>query len=105
MIQCQDCEFFEQNTKGGFGFKCDPFRNIKEPSCLTKWQLIKIEQMVQAYQATLDYYRRLAPMQEKMFRVMEREMDDLDESENWKLVEDDDDEDGYDEEDRGDRPT
>ena len=104
MIQCQDCEFFDQNDNGGFAFKCDPFRNVKEPSCLIKWQLIKIEQMVQAYQATLDYYRRLAPMQEKMFRVMEREMDDLNESENWKVAEDDD-EDGYDDEDHWDRPT
>ncbi|MFW6153680.1 MAG: hypothetical protein ACOC95_00510 [Planctomycetota bacterium] len=110
MIQCQDCEFFEQNSKGGFAFKCDPFHNIKEPSCLIKWQLIKIEQMVQAYQATLDYYQRLAPMQEKMFRVMEREMDDLNESENWKIADDDDDddddddEDGYDDEAPWDRP-
>ncbi|NLF30310.1 MAG: hypothetical protein GX591_05405 [Planctomycetes bacterium] len=107
MIQCQDCEFFEHNAKGGFGFKCDPFRTIKEPECLTKWQLIKIEQMVQAYQATLDYYRRLAPLQEKMFRVMEREMDDLNESENWKLADDEEeDDDGpYDDEDRWGRPT
>lgn len=104
MIQCEDCEFFERNPNGGFNLKCDPFRNVKEPSCLIKWQLMKIEQMVQAYQATLDYYRRLAPMQEKMFRVMEREIDDLDESESWKL-DDDDDEESYDDGDGWGRPT
>jgi len=91
MIQCRDCELFERDASGRFAFKCDPFTNIKEPECLTKWQLIKIDQMVHAYQATLDYYRRLAPMQEKMFRVMEREMDEMDESEKWKVDDEEDD--------------
>ena len=90
MIQCRDCELFQSDASGRVGFKCDPFNNVKEPECITKWQLIKIDQMVKAYQATLDYYRRLAPMQEKMFRVMEREMGDIDESEKWKVDDEDD---------------
>ena len=92
MIQCHECEFFQNDDSGRMRFRCDPFTNIKEPSCVTKWQLIKIDQMVQAYQATIKYYERLAPMQEKMFKVMEREMDDLDESGKWKVDEEDDDE-------------
>jgi hypothetical protein len=46
---------------------------------------------VAAYQATLEYYRRLAPMQEMMFKVMQRELNDMDESDRWKIQEDDED--------------
>jgi len=85
MIQCQDCEFFHRAQNGEVGFSCDPFKNIKEPECLAKWQLLKTNQMVASYQATLSYYQKLAPMQEKMFKVMEREIDDLSESDKWKV--------------------
>jgi len=91
MIQCQDCEFFHRNERGEISFSCDPFRNIKEPYCLMKWQLIKINQMVASYQATLEYYRKLAPLQEKMFKVMEQEIDEMNEAEKWKLSEEDED--------------
>jgi hypothetical protein len=53
--------------------------------------------MVRAYQATLDIYRRLAPMQEKMFRHMEREIEDVEESDRWKYGYDDEFEDDDDE--------
>ncbi len=88
MIRCQDCEFFHRDEAGRITFSCDPFANIKEPECLTKWQLIKLDQMVQAYSSTMEFYRRFAPMQEKMFKVMEREIDDMDESDRWKQDED-----------------
>ena len=88
MIQCKDCEFFHQGKEGDVAFSCDPFVSIKEPECLTKWQVIKLNQMVVTYQATLEYYRKLAPMQEKMFKVMEREIDDMNESEKWKVDDD-----------------
>ncbi|GAG85521.1 unnamed protein product, partial [marine sediment metagenome] len=39
------------------------------------------------------FYQKIAPMQEKMFRVIEREVEDLDESERWKIAEDDEDDD------------
>jgi hypothetical protein len=86
MIQCKDCEFFHRADSGEITFACDPFHNIKEEQCLVKWQLIKINQMVTSYQATLEYYRKLAPMQEKMFKVMERELDDVNEAEKWKIA-------------------
>ena len=97
MIQCQDCEHYHKGANGEISFGCDPFSTIKEPECLQKWQLIKINQMVASYQATLEYYRKLAPMQEKMFKVVERELDDMNEGEKWK-VEDDDEENEDDEE-------
>jgi hypothetical protein len=90
MIQCSECEFFHKDPSGEISFSCDPFTNVKEPECLAKWQLIKINQMVATYQATLRYYQRLAPMQEKMFKVVERELDDMNEAEQWKLDEDED---------------
>jgi len=87
MIQCKDCEFFSKAASGELGFSCDPFNNVKEPECLVKWQLLKLNQMVANYQAMLDYYRKLSPLQEKMFKVMERELDDIDESDRWKVDE------------------
>ena len=101
MIQCKDCEFFHRDEAGNVSFDCDPFGSIKEPECLAKWQFIKTGQLVAAYQATLNYYRKLAPMQEKMFKVMERELDDISEADKWKV--DDDEEDLGDESDW--RPT
>ena len=84
MIQCKDCEHFKRGENGEISFSCDPFGTIKEPECLHKWQLIKINQMVAGYQATLRYYERFAPMQEKMFKLMETEIDEMSESEKWK---------------------
>ena len=88
MIQCEQCEFFHRGPAGQAAFSCDPFSTIKEPECLAKWQLAKVTQLVAAYQATLDYYRKLAPMQEKMFKVMEREIDDISEADQWKVDDD-----------------
>lgn len=85
MIQCKDCEFFKKGPDGEFAFDCDPFSTIKEPECLQKWTLIKINQLVASYQTTLNYYQKLAPMQEKMFKYMEQEIDEMSESEKWKL--------------------
>lgn len=91
MIHCRDCEHFVQGPDGQVAFRCNPFTNIKEPECLIKWQLIKLDTMVRAYQATLEMYRRLAPLQEKMMRHMEREIDEMEESERWKYDYDPDD--------------
>ena len=90
MIQCQGCEHFRRDERGQLSLSCDPFGTIKEPECLVKWQLIKINQMVEAYQSMLHYYEKLAPMQDKLFKAMERELDDLDESEKWKIDDKDD---------------
>ena len=102
MIQCKDCEFFRRSPTGEIALACDPFSTIKEPECLVKWQLIKINQMVGSYQATLEYYRKLAPMQEKMFRVMERELDDINEGDKWKVPDEDQESNGDQEQEWGD---
>ena len=92
MIQCSECEHFVRGPGGQIRFTCDPFSNIKEPQCLMKWQLIKIDMMVQAYQATVAMYKKLAPMQERMLRQMEQEMGEVDEADRWKYGLDDEDE-------------
>lgn len=99
MLQCTDCEYCVRSPDGQIGFTCNPLSTVKEPECLTKWQLFKldamgakIELMVRAYQATVDMYKRLAPLQEKMFRQMQREIDDIDEADSWKQNEEQDDE-------------
>lgn len=101
MIQCSECEHFVRGPDGQMTFKCDPLGNIKEPECLIKWQILraaelgqKMDRMVAAYEATLEIYKRFAPLQEKMFRHLEREIDEADEADSWKQEEDDDDEPG-----------
>ncbi|MFO0972664.1 MAG: hypothetical protein U1A27_04370 [Phycisphaerae bacterium] len=57
-----------------------------------KWQILrqtelsqKVDRLVAAYEATVQMYRRLAPLQEKMFRHMQREIDDVEEADRWKI--------------------
>ncbi|MFW6132962.1 MAG: hypothetical protein ACOC8F_03635 [Planctomycetota bacterium] len=95
MIHCENCQYFHRDESGHVSFTCDPFSSIVEPECLMKWQLLKTNQLVSGYQAMLNYYRKLAPMQEKMMQFMEREIDDMNESEKWK-VDDEEDEDNDD---------
>ncbi|MFQ5491709.1 MAG: hypothetical protein ACE5GE_13405 [Phycisphaerae bacterium] len=93
MMQCADCEFFSVGPDGRPDPRCDPFSTIKEPECLTKLQFIKLDRMVRAYEATLEMYERLAPLQERMFRHMEQELDEADEADAWKYSGEDDDDD------------
>ena len=92
MIQCKDCELFSEDEQGHMQFQCDPFHNVKEPECLMKWLLLRMEVMVRSYQATVQFYRRLAPLQERIFKYMKREMDDVDESDKWKFSAEEEDE-------------
>ena len=93
MLQCKNCEFYSESTDGKPRLLCNPYGNIKEPECLAKWQLLKLETLVGAYTATLEMYERLAPLQEKMFRHMEREIDEAEQADSWKYDEDDEDDD------------
>jgi hypothetical protein len=95
MIQCKDCQLCEIGADGRRTFKCDPFSNIIEPECIAKWQLIRLDMLVASYQSMLSWYEKMAPMQDKMFKFMKREIDDMDESDSWKADEDEgQDEDG-----------
>ena len=91
MLQCKDCEYYGERADGSPHFLCDPFSTVKEPDCLVKWQLVELRLIGQSHQATLDMYRRFAPLQEKLFTQMEREIDEVNEADNWKFVSDDDD--------------
>lgn len=91
MLQCQSCEFFQRDLDGSPLLTCNPFGNIKEPECLLKWQLAQLSVIAKSHQATLDMYKRLAPLQEKMFQHMEREIDETEEADRWKLGEDEED--------------
>jgi hypothetical protein len=85
MIQCKDCEFCEISPDGRRTFKCDPFTNIKEPECIAKWQLIRLDMLVASYKGMLKWYEKLAPLLDKIFKYMKREIEDINESEQWKL--------------------
>ncbi len=89
MIQCKECEFCEIGANGHKTFKCDPFSNIKEAECVAKWQLIRLDMLVATYQGMLKFQRKMEPLQEKIFKYMQREINDIDESENWKIEDED----------------
>ena len=93
MIRCQDCEFYRQKPDGSAELLCDPFSTIKEPECLAKWQFLQLDVLVQSHRATLDMYRRFAPLQEKMLKHMEREIEEAEEAERWKHTDEDDEDD------------
>ena len=93
MIQCKDCEFFDRAPNGSVILRCDPFATIKEPECLQKWQLLRLDALARASQSTGAMNRKLAPLQEKMIRFMERELDDADDADAWKYADDADDDD------------
>ena len=96
MLQCRECEFYGENPDGSPNLRCDPLGNIKEPECLLKWQLIKLEIIMKSHEATLRMHERLAPLQEKMISHMEREINEAEEADSWKLADDDEDEDDED---------
>ena len=92
MLQCKDCEFFRWGADGSPELACNPFVNIKEPECVAKWQLVQLHTVARSHQATLEMYKRLAPLQEKMFEHMEREIDEAEEADRWKYSSGEDDE-------------
>jgi len=90
MIQCTECELCEVGPDGRRIFKCDPFSNIKEPECITKWQLIRLDMLTSSYQKMFQWQRKFAPLSEKILKYMEREINDMDDSEGWKYNPEDD---------------
>ena len=95
MIQCKDCEFYEESPEGRRIFKCDPFKNVKEPECLTKWQILRLDMLLAGFQGMTSFQQRIAPMQDKIFKYVKRELEDLDESDRWKTDDDDDPDNSY----------
>jgi len=85
MIQCKDCEYFEAGPDGHKIFKCDPFSNIKEPECIAKWQLIRLDMLVASYQNMIKVQGKMAPLQDKIMKYVQKEIDDMEESDSWKI--------------------
>ena len=92
MIQCKDCEFCEIGSDSRRTFKCDPFINIKEAECVAKWQLIRLDMLVANYQGMLKLQEKLAPLQDKLFKYMQKEIEDMDESDRWKIEDEEEEE-------------
>ncbi|MCK4913058.1 MAG: hypothetical protein KAI59_05815 [Planctomycetes bacterium] len=88
MIQCKDCELCQAGPDGKKVFKCNPFTNIKEPECIAKLQLLRLDMLVASYQAMLKWQAKMAPLQDKMLKFMQREIEDMDETDRWKIDED-----------------
>lgn len=84
MIQCFECEFYEAGSGGSRIFKCDPFVNIKEPECLLKWQLMRLDMLAASHKGMLGWQKKLGPLQDKLFNYMQREINEIDESEQWR---------------------
>ena len=114
MISCLDCDLYRAEARGRARWTCNPYTNIKEPECLQKWALIALDNQTaglsetiaqqaamltelagirKAYEATLDHYNKLAPLQEKMMKHMEREIDEAEDADSWKRSLEDDEED------------
>lgn len=91
MIQCNDCEYYEMDDSGRRVFKCDPFATIKEPECLAKWQLLRLDMLVAGHQRMTNWQEKMSPMQDKIFKYIRRELDDIEEADQWKQDEDDED--------------
>jgi hypothetical protein len=85
MIQCKECELCQVGADGRKTFKCDPFANIKEPECLFKWQLLRLDMLAASYQQMMRWYEKLAPLQDKIIKYMQHEIEDINESDQWKL--------------------
>jgi hypothetical protein len=66
-------------------FKCDPFVNIKEPECIAKWQLIRLDMLLVTYRGMQQWQEKLTPLQNKILKYMEREINDIDETDKWKV--------------------
>ncbi len=93
MIQCAQCDLCEMGPDGRKVFKCDPFSNIKEAECIAKWQLIRLDMLLASYQSMLKWYSKLGPLQDKMLKYVQREINEMEESEGWKFEPEEPDED------------
>jgi hypothetical protein len=87
MIQCDKCELCEIGPDGRKMFKCDPFSTVKEAECIAKWQLIRLDMLLGSYQSMLKWYGKLGPLQDKIFKYVQREISEIEESEEWKADE------------------
>ena len=89
MIQCKDCELCQIGPDGKRTFKCNPFTNIKESECIQKWQLIRLDMLLASYQGMLKMQGKFAPLQDKIMKYVQREIEDMEQTDSWKLEDED----------------
>ena len=89
MIQCKDCELYQEDGPNGRKFLCNPFGNIKEPECIGKWTVIRLEMLIAMQQNIQSSQDRMAPIQNKIIKYVQREIDELEENDGWKYNEED----------------
>ena len=90
MLRCQDCDLYRERPDGTGALTCNPFVTIKEPECRAQLQLTYLKIVAESHQSTLALYRRFAPLQERMLRHIEREIDEAEEDDRWKIGDDED---------------
>lgn len=90
MLQCKDCDLYHQESNGKRTFLCDPFQNIKEPECLQKWQLLRLDMLLQTFASMTAMQARMAPLQDKIFKYIKREIDDMEQTDKWKYEDEND---------------
>ena len=84
MIQCSQCEYCIIAENGRKILKCDPFSNVKEPECLQKLQILRLDMLLASYRGMLRFQEKMGPVQDKLINYVEREIDSIEESEKWK---------------------
>ncbi len=69
-----------------------------------KWQLMRLDMLLSTQEALFRNNAKLAPLQDKLIRYVEKEIDDLDDADSWKYGDDgdpDDSDDDYADDDEG----
>lgn len=66
-----------------------------------KWQLMRLDMLLSTQEALFRNNEKLAPLQDKLIRYVEKEIDDIDDADSWKYGDEDIDDDYDDEDDFG----
>ena len=56
---------------------------------------MRLDMLVSGYRSMLGWYEEMGPMQNKLFKYVQHELDGLDESDGWKQNEDEDEENDF----------
>ena len=51
---------------------------------------MKTDMLLRSYQSMLEFYQQLAPLQQRMLKHIERELDDVEEADKWKYADEED---------------
>ncbi len=61
---------------------------------MQKWQLLRLDMMVSGFQSMRMFQQKMEPMQDKLYKYVQRELDDIEDADSWKFMDDLEDEDG-----------